>query len=116
MKSYTSRVGNGPPNYPEIKGLAEAGDEFGTTTGRRRRCTWLIMEELQYAISLLQPDEIVLTKVDILDRLETIGVWMKPDEQIEFKTRQEFEQFITTVFPQIKWISDSPFGELRQIK
>jgi len=116
MKAYTSRVGNGPPMYPEVEGLSEAGDEFGTTTGRRRRCTWLILKELEYAISLLQPDEIVLTKVDILDKLNTIGVWMAPDELVEFKTRQEFENFITTVFPQITWISDSPDGELRRVK
>lgn len=116
MKAYTSRVGDGPPDYPEVDGLAEVGDEFGTTTGRRRRCTWLVMEELEYAISLLQPDEIVLTKVDILDKLDTIGVWMRHGELIEFKTRRDFENFIKTVFPKVTWVSDSPDRELRRVK
>jgi adenylosuccinate synthase len=66
FKAYTSRVGDGPPNRKLIPELTKRGDEFGTTTGRERKCYWNDLAELDYAMDIVRPDELVMTKVDIL--------------------------------------------------
>lgn len=77
-KAYVTRVGEGP--FPtELKEeigarLRERGAEFGTTTGRPRRCGWLDMVGLRYALRVNGITEICLTKLDVLDGLETIKV------------------------------------------
>ena len=69
-KAYTTRVGAGP--FPtEIEGpdeerLRQMGREFGATTGRPRRCGWLDVAQLRYAVRLCGVDGIVLTKLDTL--------------------------------------------------
>ena len=70
VKAYTSRVGAGP--FPtELKdaqgdALRTRGAEFGTTTGRPRRCGWLDMVGLRYALEVSGVDSIALTKLDVL--------------------------------------------------
>ncbi|MBN1681439.1 MAG: adenylosuccinate synthase [Anaerolineae bacterium] len=70
VKAYCTRVGNGP--FPtELTGatgdrMREAGAEFGTTTGRPRRCGWLDAVALRYAVRVNGMTEIVLTKLDVL--------------------------------------------------
>jgi adenylosuccinate synthase len=77
-KAYCTRVGNGP--FPtellDATGdrLREAGVEFGTTTGRPRRCGWLDMVALRYAIRVNGFTELVLTKMDVLSGLEEIKI------------------------------------------
>ncbi len=77
-KAYTTRVGSGP--FPtEVKGsigdlLREKGCEYGTTTGRPRRCGWLDAMVLKYSAMLNYPDSIALTKIDILSGLEKIKI------------------------------------------
>ena len=77
-KAYTTRVGSGP--FPtEIKGdtgdlLREKGHEYGTTTGRPRRCGWLDAVVLRYSAMLNYLDSIALTKLDILSGLEKIKI------------------------------------------
>ncbi len=77
-KAYTTRVGSGP--FPaEIEGgigdyLREKGNEYGTTTGRPRRCGWLDTMVLKYSVMLSHPDSIVLTKLDILSGLDKIKI------------------------------------------
>ena len=77
-KAYTTRVGSGP--FPsEIEGeigkhLREKGHEYGTTTGRPRRCGWLDTVVLKYSVMLSYPDSIALTKLDILSGLEKINI------------------------------------------
>ncbi len=77
-KAYTTRVGEGP--FPtELRGdLAEKlrgwGGEFGTTTGRPRRCGWFDGVLVRYAVKLNGVDELVITKLDVLDKLDTIKV------------------------------------------
>ena len=79
-KAYTTRVGEGPfpteQNNEIGNKIREIGGEYGTTTGRNRRCGWLDLEELRYACSLNGVDEIALTKLDVLDSFETIPVAM----------------------------------------
>ncbi|MCD4669645.1 MAG: adenylosuccinate synthase [Actinomycetia bacterium] len=77
-KAYTTRVGSGP--FPtEIEGsigdrLREKGHEYGTTTGRPRRCGWLDIVVLRYSAMLNYIDSIVVTKLDILAGMEKIKI------------------------------------------
>ena len=77
-KAYTTRVGSGP--FPtELfddngKHLAKKGHEFGATTGRPRRCGWFDAVGLRHAIQINSVSGICLTKLDVLDGLESIKV------------------------------------------
>jgi adenylosuccinate synthase len=77
-KAYSTRVGNGP--FPtelfDDRGrhLSSRGAEFGATTGRARRCGWFDAVLMQRSAKLNSLSGICLTKLDVLDGLETIGV------------------------------------------
>ncbi len=77
-KAYTTRVGAGP--FPtELLDqvgdhIREVGNEYGTTTGRPRRCGWLDLVILRYAAQINGLDEIALTKLDVLSGLERLKV------------------------------------------
>ncbi|AFZ25290.1 Adenylosuccinate synthetase [Cylindrospermum stagnale PCC 7417] len=77
-KAYTTRVGEGP--FPtELDGevgelLCDRGAEFGTTTGRKRRCGWFDAVIGRYAVRINGMDCIAITKLDVLDELEEIKV------------------------------------------
>ncbi len=77
-KAYTTRVGSGPfPTETENETgefLREKGHEYGTTTGRPRRCGWLDILVLKYSIMINSIDSIALTKLDILSGLEEIKI------------------------------------------
>ena len=78
LKAYTTRVGFGP--FPtELdndlgKFLQVEGGEIGTVTGRDRRCGWLDVVLVRQAIQLSNVKEVVLTKLDVLDKLEEIKI------------------------------------------
>ena len=78
VKAYTTRVGAGP--FPtelfDERGehLARAGDEFGATTGRPRRCGWLDAVVLRRSIINSSISGLCVTKLDVLDELETIQI------------------------------------------
>jgi adenylosuccinate synthase len=78
VKAYTSRVGEGPfPSelFDETGALIrDIGKEYGTTTGRARRCGWLDAVILKYAVRVSGIDAIALTKLDVLDTLDTIKI------------------------------------------
>jgi adenylosuccinate synthase len=77
-KAYATRVGHGP--FPtempadEASRLREAGEEYGATTGRPRRCGWLDLPALRYAARINGLDELVMTKLDVLDAFDEIRV------------------------------------------
>ncbi len=77
-KAYTTRVGSGPfPSELEDEigqRLGERGHEFGTVTGRRRRCGWFDAVMVRQACKTGGIDGIALTKLDVLDGLETLKV------------------------------------------
>jgi len=77
-KAYTTRVGSGPfPTelFDEVGAhLAEKGHEFGATTGRPRRCGWFDAVALRHAVNINSISGICLTKLDVLDGLDTIKV------------------------------------------
>ncbi|MGC8767011.1 MAG: adenylosuccinate synthase [Brevinematia bacterium] len=78
VKSYTTRVGEGP--FPTEQNneigeiLRKIGDEFGATTGRPRRCGWLDIPLLKYSSTVSGTTEIFLTKLDVLSELDEIQV------------------------------------------
>ncbi|MEJ5945899.1 adenylosuccinate synthase [Pseudokineococcus basanitobsidens] len=78
VKAYTTRVGEGPfpteLSGPEGDALREAGAEFGTTTGRPRRCGWYDAPVARYAARVNGVTDFVLTKLDVLGGLERIPV------------------------------------------
>ncbi|MEH2140299.1 adenylosuccinate synthase [Nostoc sp.] len=82
-KAYTTRVGEGP--FPtELDGelgelLCDRGAEFGTTTGRKRRCGWFDAVIGRYAVRINGMDCMALTKLDVLDELESIQVCVAYD-------------------------------------
>jgi len=77
-KAYTTRVGEGP--FPtELHGevgeaLCDRGAEFGTTTGRRRRCGWFDAVIGRYAVRINGLDCLAITKLDVLDEMDEIKV------------------------------------------
>jgi len=77
-KAYISRVGTGPfPTelHDEIGDkMIELGGEYGTVTGRRRRCGWLDLVALRYAVRINTFTRLFLTKLDILSAFDTIRV------------------------------------------
>jgi adenylosuccinate synthase len=78
VKAYTTRVGEGP--FPtELtdgigKRIAEKGGEFGTTTGRARRCGWLDLVVTKYSSSLSGFTGIALTKIDVLGGFDQLKI------------------------------------------
>ena len=77
-KAYTTRVGSGPfPTelYDSIgEHLGEKGQEFGTVTKRKRRCGWFDINLVRQSVIISGITDIVLTKLDILDELDSIKV------------------------------------------
>src|SRR3989338_745488 len=78
VKAYTTRVGAGP--FPtellnsEGEKLRVAGNEFGTTTGRPRRCGWFDAEVLRFVKEVNGLTSLAITKIDILDSFKTIKI------------------------------------------
>ena len=78
VKAYTTRVGAGP--FPAEQSnkigeyLRETGHEFGTVTGRSRRCGWFDSVVVRYAAMLNSLDYLAITRLDILDGLDTINI------------------------------------------
>ncbi|WP_151525823.1 adenylosuccinate synthase [Serinicoccus kebangsaanensis] len=87
FKAYTTRVGEGPfpTELDDEHGehLREVGAEFGTTTGRPRRCGWADVVIGRYARRVNGLTDVVLTKLDVLTGLETIPVCVGYDVQGE---------------------------------
>jgi adenylosuccinate synthase len=76
FKAYCTRVGSGPfPTelYDETgESLRNIGHEFGSTTGRPRRCGWIDLVALKYSIMLNGVTQLIMTKADVLDSFDTI--------------------------------------------
>ncbi len=77
-KAYCTRVGNGPFPSEDFGAdgdkMADVGREFGTTTGRKRRCGWFDAVAAKYACRLNGVDQVALMKMDVLDGFEKIKV------------------------------------------
>ncbi|MBL7996285.1 adenylosuccinate synthase [bacterium] len=79
-KAYTTRVGNGPfpTEFDEIfsEKIRKLGGEYGAVTGRPRRCGWLDLVQLKYAMVVNGIDELAITKLDVLDTLDELKICM----------------------------------------
>jgi len=101
MKAYTTRVGSGP--FPtELLGqdgedLRQAGHEYGATTGRPRRCGWLDLVAMKFAVTINGINKIALTKLDVLSGMKKVKVC----------TAYKFNDEIIDKFPaEIKTLED----------
>jgi len=78
FKAYTTRVGSGPfPTelFDQVgETMTQVGREFGATTGRRRRCGWLDLVALKYAVQVNGVTELIMMKADVLSGFETLKV------------------------------------------
>jgi adenylosuccinate synthase len=78
FKAYCTRVGMGP--FPtelfdlDGQNMRDVGREYGSTTGRPRRCGWLDLVALKYSIMLNGVSELIMMKADVLDNFETIKI------------------------------------------
>ena len=113
FKAYCTRVGSGPfPTelFDETgEKLADIGHEFGSTTGRRRRCGWLDLPALKYAIMINGVTELNMMKTDVLDTFDTIMVCTKykingeETDVLPF----DFSQEVEPIYTELKgWNSD----------
>ncbi|MBI5123825.1 MAG: adenylosuccinate synthase [Candidatus Omnitrophica bacterium] len=81
VKAYTTRVGEGP--FPTefddnlMETIRRKGKEFGATTGRPRRCGWFDSVIVKHSVMVNGIDEIVVTKLDVLDGLDTLKICVK---------------------------------------
>jgi adenylosuccinate synthase len=80
-KAYVTRVGEGPfPSEiagPEQARMRELGGEYGTVTGRERRCGWLDLVALRYAVRVNGIDQLALTKLDVLSHFAELPVCIR---------------------------------------
>lgn len=78
FKAYTTRVGSGPfPTEDFGKDgdmMAQVGNEFGSVTGRKRRCGWLDLVALKYAVQINGVTQLMMMKADVLSGFETLKV------------------------------------------
>ena len=78
VKAYTTRVGSGPlpTEYDEVMGerVRTLGNEYGATTGRPRRCGWFDAVVVRYAVRVNGLSALAVTKLDVLDTLDKIGL------------------------------------------
>lgn len=121
VKAYTTRVGGGPfpTELTDKTGerLREAGREFGTTTGRPRRCGWLDAVVLRYAVRINAVDSIAITKLDVLTGIPVIKVAkayrVRGKETMEFPTLTEDLRVVESVYEEYEGWDEDISGKRR---
>ena len=117
-KAYTTRVGAGPFPTEQLnedgETLGRVGHEFGTTTGRKRRCGWFDAALVRQTVKVSGIDGIALTKLDVLDGFKTIQICTGYDlngERIDHIPASQVEQAaITPVYERIEGWNQSTKG------
>ena len=105
IKAYTTRVGNGPFTtelFDEIgEEICKKGNEYGSTTGRKRRCGWLDLDEIKYNAMICGVDKFVLTKSDVLDNFNEVKIFSNSQYQNlkgwSGTDTNEFDNFISFI-------------------
>ncbi len=120
-KAYTTRVGEGP--FPSEQDneigrfLGEKGREFGTVTGRKRRCGWFDAVLVRQAVALNGIDGLALTKLDVLDGLEEIKIvvgYNLDGKQIDYLPASLSEQQrVKPIFETLEGWKDTTAGARR---
>lgn len=114
FKAYTTRVGSGPfPTelFDETGArMAKAGNEFGATTGRPRRCGWLDLVALKYAVQINGATQLIMMKADVLSGFDTLKVctaYKYKGEEIEHLPYNIEEENVVPVYKEFKgWNKD----------
>ncbi|MBR9831719.1 adenylosuccinate synthase [bacterium] len=114
FKAYCTRVGSGPfPTelFDETgEELRKVGHEFGATTGRPRRCGWIDLPALKYAIMINGVTQLIMTKADVLSNFETIKVcthYSYKGEEIDFLPYDVLDAEIKPIYKELKgWTED----------
>lgn len=114
FKAYTTRVGSGP--FPtelfdkDGETMGRVGKEFGATTGRPRRCGWLDMVALKYAVQVSGVTQLIMMKADVLSGFETLKICTAYNYQGEEITHLPYNiehQNVTPVYTPFKgWKKD----------
>ena len=114
FKAYTTRVGSGP--FPtelfdeDGERMAKIGNEFGATTGRPRRCGWLDLVALKYAVQINGVTELMMMKADVLSGFDTIKVcttYKYKGEEIKHLPYNIEEEYVTPLYTEMKgWSKD----------
>jgi adenylosuccinate synthase len=119
FKAYCTRVGGGPFPTELINEVGEKlrriGREFGATTGRPRRCGWLDLPALKYAIMIDGATQLIMMKADVLNSFDTIRVcthYRLPDGQITENLPFDFlETQVEPVYKEFKgWETDITYA------
>ena len=118
VKAYTTRVGEGP--FPtelfddDGQRLGERGHEFGTTTGRKRRCGWFDAVLVRQTCATSGVTGISLTKLDVLDGFETLKICVGYEldgEQLEYlPTAADQQARCTPIYEEMQGWSESTEG------
>jgi adenylosuccinate synthase len=117
-KAYTTRVGEGPFPTELVddigERIGERGREFGTVTGRKRRCGWFDAVLVRQTVRTSGIDGIALTKLDVLDGLETIkvcvGYRLDGEETDRFPAGQGAQARVEPVYEEIEGWAESTAG------
>jgi adenylosuccinate synthase len=114
FKAYCTRVGSGPfPTelFDEVgEFIGKVGNEFGATTGRKRRCGWIDIPALKYAIAINGVTKLMMMKADVLSNLENIQVCTHYEyngELIDYLPFDASEDTIKPVYKELAaWTED----------
>ena len=117
-KAYTTRVGEGPfPTEQENdigRLLGERGHEFGTVTGRARRCGWFDAVMVRQAVKVNGIDGIALTKLDVLDGIEElkvcVGYKIDGEEADHLPASTILQSRVESIYKTVEGWSDSTQG------
>tara|TARA_B100000676_G_C18088445_1_gene857228 strand:+ start:4777 stop:6069 length:1293 start_codon:yes stop_codon:yes gene_type:complete len=117
-KAYTTRVGSGPfpteQNNQVGEKLGEKGNEFGTVTGRPRRCGWFDAVMVRQAVKVGGIDGIALTKLDVLDEFDELKIctgYRYQGRRLDyFPTMATLQSEIEPIYDCIEGWSQSTFG------
>ncbi|MBT2163295.1 adenylosuccinate synthase [Zobellia barbeyronii] len=114
FKAYTTRVGSGP--FPtelfdeDGETMARVGNEFGATTGRPRRCGWLDLVALKYAVIINGVTELMMMKADVLSGFDTLKIctaYNYKGEKIEHLPFNIEAENVTPIYSEMKgWKED----------
>ncbi|MGS2740923.1 adenylosuccinate synthase [Sinomicrobium sp. M5D2P17] len=114
FKAYTTRVGSGP--FPtelfdeDGERMAKIGNEFGAVTGRPRRCGWLDLVALKYAVQVNGVTQLMMMKADVLSKFETLKVCTAYEYKGEVIAHMPFsieKENVTPVYTELKgWDQD----------
>ncbi|MEM9648272.1 MAG: adenylosuccinate synthase [Bacteroidota bacterium] len=114
FKAYTTRVGSGP--FPtelfdaDGETMGRVGNEFGATTGRPRRCGWLDLVALKYAVQINGVTELMMMKADVLSGFKTLKVctaYQYKGEEIQHLPYNIESENVTPVYTEMKgWAKD----------